>query len=341
MRSEKKEHIFIRLRKSVTLYLKEKIEFIDVKIMSYVLSVVLMIAIIAATVAWFTMNETVKAKGLHLQTASAKDVEVSLDRENWKDISGITEQETGHTFEQAVSTIKVAMPAFQNIYDKDGMLITSKDSRIMAPGTYGSFSFYVKIINEDLRKCSLNVYRLLDTVNVDEELGQEIESLFQGHILCFAQIEGEDTCRYIDSREPVEIGFEAFNGESRIKKITVYWVWPYEYKDISADTVAVHKNLSFGTAEAPAGLISITADLPDQLSATGGNLPEVGNKLAFNQVFDWSRYKATIEDYRKADAKEQAKICSDWYDYADTLIGSYVENMLFHIEVKGVKADGR
>lgn len=338
MRKEKKERDFSVVRKSVILRLKEKFAYADVKIMSHVLTVVLMIAIIAATVAWFVCYETVSVKGMYLRNSSATDVEVSLDRDNWIDITGTEEAKIEHDYENAVSMLDISMPAFQNIYNKEGNLVTSANSGIIAPGTYGSFSFYVKLVNNSCDACILDVSRILDSVTGEAET-DEITRLVQGHILCFARIEGESACRYVGEETPIRVEFESFEEESEIKEITIYWVWPYEYKDLTADSLVINKQLSYGTAAAPANVFKLPDELPATLSLTQGNVREEGSFLAANQVFDWDRYRETVAEYSLADTAAKGKILSDWYDYADTRIGSYVKNLLFHIEVKGVQRD--
>lgn len=335
LRTKKKESVFLRMRKSVILCLKDKLEDIDVKIMTHVLTVVLMVAIIAATVAWFVFADSVNVKGMYLKSSLATDVEISLDKDNWSDIAGMEENKLEHTFENAVSMVDVVMPAFQNIYDEEGNQVITENSGIIAPGTYGSFSFFVKLVNESCDSCILNISRILDSV-AEESKNQEITKLFQGHILCFVKVEGESSLRYAGEDSPVEIPFESFQGESAAKQITVYWVWPYEYKDVSAETVAVNGELSFGETSAPANIFKLPDTLPESLSLTAGDTPAEGSQLAANQIFEWERYTRDCSAYAAADDRTKEKLLTEWYDYGDTLIGSYVENMVFHIEVRGV-----
>lgn len=351
---EEKEPVSTRLRKSILLYIKEKLVDIDVKIMSHVLVVVLMIAVIAATVAWFQISVFAKVSGLHITTAGTDDVEISLSQDNWENILSDSRTESGeHEFTDSVSpgAIAVSMPAFQNIYDRNGNRIETANSGILAPGTYGSFTFYVKIVNNSYRSCELSVYGILDTSSISvsedaseeekakaEALKAEISRLFNGHILCFVQIE-EGDCQLVSKDTLVEISFDEFQEESTPKKVTVYWVWPYEYKDISADIFVINKNMSLGSAESPANIFSLPADLPEDLSESSGNTTVGASKLSINQVFEWKRYQDTLAEYKLADSVTKEKMLSDWYDYGDTLIGSYVNQMVFHIQARGAVAD--
>lgn len=339
---EKKEHISTRLRKSILLYIKEKLEFIDVKIMSHVLVVVMMVAIIAATVAWFQSSAFAKVSGLHFMTAGTDDVEISIAKDSWENILCDSKTEDGeHEFADSVSpgAIDISMPAFQNIYDRNGNRITAENSGILAPGTYGSFSFYVKLVNDKYNICELSVSRVLDTAVTQDSLKAELVRLFSGHILCFARVEGETSCRFVSRETPVEISFGEFQGESEAKEVVIYWVWPYEYKNLAADTFAINDSLSVGSVGEPAKIFTLSSDLPDTLSETSGKLPAEGSELSMNQVFEWKRYQDTLAEYRVADSVTREKMLSDWYDYGDTLIGSYVNQMVFHIQARGAVAN--
>lgn len=340
---DNKEHIFVRWRKSIILRIKEELEFIDVKVMAHVLSVVLMVSIIAATVAWYTFSTTAKVTGLYLSSGSVTDFEVSLDENDWKDI--LEPFEKGENVHEYVSggAVDITMPAFQNIYDKQGNRIIDANSGIMAPGTYGSFTFYVKSVNDNYTSCALSIAKILDTDVTTEALTDEINQLFEGHILCFAKVEGSEAYEFVSKDTPINITFEDFTNESEPKEVTVYWVWPYEYTDIAGDTIAINLTDSYGTQDSPAKMFSLPANeetMPGNLSASTGNVPETGYQMSMNQIFEWERYNETLADYKTADEMTKAEWLIDWYDYADTLIGSYVSNMAFHIEVEGVGANG-
>ncbi len=339
-RKENKELLLVRWRRSVILYIKEKLEFIDVKIMAHVLSVVLMISVIAATVAWFRINVSAKIMGIYLSAGSTDSIELSVNEHEWEDIlQKFDENENTHDYEASVSMVDISMPAFQNIYDKEGNRVTSSDSYIMAPGTYGSFSFYVKSVNSSMKHCELSIDKLLDTNVTTGDLSDEINRLFDGHILCFAKVEDEETYQYVSKDASVMISFGDFTDESEAKEVTIYWVWPYEYQDISRSFIAINKTVNYGTEDSPACMFALPENeenMPENLSASMGKSPETGYQLSMNQIFEWERYNATIADYRESDEVTKEKLLSDWYDYADTLVGSYVQNMIFHIEVEGV-----
>lgn len=342
-KSEEKEHIFVRWRKSVSSYLKVRLEFMDVKIMSFVLGIVLMISVIAATVAWFRITTIIEVKGLSFMSSGTCDIEASIqgDKAVWDNILEPHESGKLHGFDEASASIDIYMPAFQNIYDKDGKLITEKNAGILAPGTYGSFSFYVKSVVEGFNGCELSIAKVLDKVATTEELSDEITQLFNGHILCFAKVEGEEY-QYISEDVPIEIMFEEFEDESEPRLVTICWVWPYEYKDMTASSVVVNGALSVGTKEDPINIFSLPEELPECLGMFDGDDAVDGAYLSANQVFEWERYNESVSAYLEtSDDETKAEWLSDWYDYADTLIGSYVEQMFFHIEVRGVAEDGK
>ncbi len=324
-----------RLRKSIICRLKEELEFIDVKIMSYVLSVVLMISIVAATVAWFLISSSTKISQLNLTTGSTEDIEVSLAMDPWQDVlESNSNPHTGTTAE-----IQIAMPAFENIYDKSGNKVETANSGIMAPGTYGEFTFYVKSVNELYDGCQLTISKVLESAASDSIVA-EINRLAEGHILCFAKVVGDTEYHHVSEEHPMELIFTYSEGQCQPLQVQVYWVWPYEYVDLTADIIKIGE-LSIGTAENPMQMYELPAvnELPQTLSATGGDVVASGCQLAANQVFEWTRYNTTINEFLNVDTHTQEEMLIDWYDYADTLIGTHVENVIFHIGVKGVVSD--
>ncbi len=346
MRKKKNKRFSARLRESIILTLEEKLDNIQEKIMARVLAVVLMISIIAATVAWFNNETFAYIKGMFLTTAGTSEVQVSLTKDNWSDIlENIENEDGGHgidglTGEDGTGTIEISMPAFENIFDKNANPVNVENGGIIAPGTYGSFSFFVKLVDDNYDQCELSIGRVLDmdelAITENPALEEELTKLFQGHILCFGQVEDEDTCQYVDMENPMIVDFEPFTGESEPKKVTVYWLWPYEYTDVSAEEIVVNDTLTFGTAEKPANVFTLPAVLPDSISNITGGTAESGNMLAPNQVFEWQRYNETISTYKTSDDRTKSKMLIDWYDYGDTLLGSYVSSLAFHMQVKGV-----
>lgn len=324
--------------KSIIKRLMSRLEFADIKIMSFVLTVVVLVCIIAATVAWWTFSDTVGISGLSMTSSSTESVEISLSKDEWVNIlePGSIDVSSGLHVETQ-EKIDISMPAFENIYDTQGNPVTQVNSGIVAPGVYGSFTFYAKSINTYFKKCQVNISKVLDVVVEDDEnLTDEVNQLFSGHILSYAVVDDDDSNYiYVSDKEFLPLEFQFQDGESDIRKVTVYWVWPYEYKDVAGITTTIG-DITIGDEENPVELFDVPEPLPDELSMSLGNEKADGYKLSPNQLFEWKRYEQTISRYKESDEATKAELLSDWYDYGDTLLGTYVENMMFHITVRGV-----
>lgn len=337
-KGEKEKHSF---GKSVLNRLMSRLEFADIKIMGFVLTVVVLVCIIAVTVAWWTYSDKAGMTGMSMTSSSTESVEISLSQEEWINIlePGSVSAVPGLHVKTA-EQIDISMPAFDNIYDASGNSVTTVNSGIVAPGVYGSFTFYVKSINSLFSSCELNISKVLDVaVGDDETLKKELDLLCSGHILGYGVVD-DDTSNYIyvSEKKSLPLQFQFHDGESDIRKVTIYWVWPYEYKDIAGTTLQIG-DTGIGNETHPNRLFSVPAELPDELDENKGTASAAGYQLAPNQMFEWNRYKQTITTYRESDEATKAELLSDWYDYGDTLLGTYVDNMLFHITVRGVASN--
>lgn len=252
--AEKKRHKrkLEQLRQSIMFRLRAEFENIDVKVMSFVFTIVVMISVIAATIAWFTLNVTAKMDGLTLTSAGVADIEISLEENPWKNIGTPCNETTdvellpgisdgSETEDENGDRIQAVMPAFYNIYDLTGEPVTAENSGILAPGTYGSFTFWVKPVGGNTGSCEITISKVLefeDRIQEIEEKKTEAEKLAEGHILCFSNRSKNDGVYvysgYLSREDSLTVSFQkSADGEYVPAKITVYWIWPYEYEDLA------------------------------------------------------------------------------------------------------------
>lgn len=312
---------------------------------------VILIALIFATIAWFASSRTPSVNGISLGAIAVGDIEISVSKDNWENIAkactkendskGSSSTEDSGTTTGSETTIPMKMPAFVNIYNSEGNAIDTANSGIMAPGTYGTYTFYVKKSSTGQGKCTINISQIIrkasETGAAEDTMDKEIESLFSGHILLFQTRKTTDNkyeySNLITDSKGISVGLDGTNPT----EVTLYWVWPYEYGDLvngksGVNTFYSDENRSkqlFPDVD-NIGSIAGISDLN-----TDATKPKDGYYLAMNQVFEWSRYKETYATFDGSDDITKTEMMSDWYDYADTLIGSYVKSMYIHIKVSG------
>jgi phage gpG-like protein len=334
-KNKKHKRRFEHMRRSIILWIQDEFENIDVKIMSHVFTMVLLICIVAATVAWFTMSGTTKIKNLNLSAAEITDIEISLTKDG-ENIGSVISDNSNQNVESNAD-FEVSMPGFSNVYDSSGAVVTNENSDIMAPGTYGSFTFWVRSVNENFTGCNVYINQIFTTDIVKESSEYvELQNLLTGHILCFKTREGEienyTYSNYISNGDYILVDFDPDkDGTLEPQQVTIYWVWPYEYADITT----INEGNMFA--------------LPDQmenikeLSQTSGEAVATGKKFAMNQVFEWRKYNTirngNIDEYLSANKEKKSEYLTEWYDYADTLIGQNVKTFAFHIIAKGVRVN--
>ena len=193
--------------------------------------VLIMISLIAVTIAWFVLTNRAQVNGMRLQAGSSEYIKVALE-EGGPDVLELVEDE---------KYIDVGMPVFANT--KAGQ---------MAPGTYGEMKLYVTALSPIAKGCSIRVEHIAEYVEsvVDDSLDggagnqsniitkSEIDKLLKGHIQLYSQCteDGNGKKVYtglITEEEPFIVPLE----KDVEKEVTVYWVWPYEYTDLPQESL--------------------------------------------------------------------------------------------------------
>lgn len=289
----------------------------DAKVMVYVMTVVTCIAIIAATVAWFTYYRIISAKNIGFSTADCESLKVALETGG----PDIAELEANG---QSV-IVDLNMPYFHNVesYASEAGDVKSK----LAPGVYGEITLYLTPLNPEI-----NHYRITPAVlltyndgscdQVDENGilipspepdKEKLRKLVQGHILFYRErtlttIEGKDVYSYsgqiLQNREGALEDTLVFNSQQHVgveKQVTIYWYWPYEYEDIPEETREK---------------IKLQADTP-------------------SDGFDWDMFFNLENDNSVLPSSTDTVRLTQLYDYADTKIGTYVKSIKIQLKVDG------
>jgi hypothetical protein len=336
----KKQRGWKKLQQSVLFRLRNELEYLDVRVMSNIMAIILLVCIIAATVAWFSNSQSAAVRGVNMTSAEVADIEVSLTKEPWEDIYTAAAEATGTDGMAAGNEkqITMKMPAFSNIYDTNGQPVTRENSDILAPGAYGTLTFYVKSVNKDCKACRIYIDKAykISGENTSDNIKSEISSIMQGHILCFGKRTETDGkyqySNYLSEDVPITLNLDYDTPE----EVTIYWVWPYEYTDLLKDCSVD----STGKA-----LFQMTTDDDSLKSVTDlSDFTENSDYvLKMRQVYCWEKFSAELDRYLKAekDGTKRGEYLEDWYDYADTMIGNYVTDLSYKITVKGVMSDGK
>lgn len=224
------------MRKNFFQSMKEIFRDWDLKVMSYVMLVVTATCVITATVAWFTFSVSASVQNMEIKTGDAEIIKVAVVTEG-EDVDTI--RATGKEPEATIT-----MPVFT------GVTQTEENTKVLAPGTYGSVTLYITPLKTDITACKIlpsffgsdgeeyGLTYLNQDLTDDEKL--VIEQLVRGHILFFSEYD-EETKEYsglITEDSPVQYKLNK-NVENQI---TIYWYWPYEYEDLPN---GVEKWLSF------------------------------------------------------------------------------------------------
>lgn len=285
----------------------------DTKIMVYVMAIVILIAVIAATVAWYAYYRIVSAKNIGVASASCESLKVALE-------SGGDDVAELEAKGQSV-LVDLNIPYFHNV---ESYIENGKTKSKLAPGVYGEITLYLTSLTKEINHYRIIPITLLtyddgsrDQVDGNGNLvpaatpGAEVlRKLVQGHVLFYR----ERTSSIVGGRQEYtysgqilqeksgalegELVFDSQRSVGEETQVTIYWYWPYEYGDISSETQAKIKQQSDSSTE---GL-------------------------------DWDMF------FFDPNADKGLSVIDDMtllYDYADTKIGSSVRDIKIQLRVDG------
>lgn len=344
-----------RHKKNVKQYLAEKYlpqlreltKDWDIKIMSYVMIVIVMVASIAATVAWFTQQGSSTVSNMSIMTAQSNSLKVEV-KQGMIDDSTINFVEVGADQEDSIAA-DLDMPLFDNVesYDvssADGS--GTKKASKMAPGVYGSLTIRLTPLGADINQYSITGETLLQYVGdaAAPDSGQTsaitdadkavLENLAKGHILFFKNRieipESNDGNITIDgTAAPIAdythnkkyVFYNPFDEES---PMTGKLEWDTDNDEGIPEEVTIYWYWPYEYA-------NLAGNIKDRIMLPAGMTAEeiTAERLKY---FDIDRMNEIVVDSISWNETQL-------YDYADTRIGTYVKSMKLHLKVKGYHAD--
>lgn len=332
----------------------------DIKVMSYVMLVIVMIATIAATVAWFYYFDVVAVSGIGLTTASTDSLRLEIQKQL---SDGQVEFIELNEEDDDIILAYLDMPLFDNVENYEitvgdegepGEAATQKNISKMAPGVYGSLTIRLTPLRKEINHYKIYPQAIFDYMDsltvitnegvpVDEQPDANImilQKLLKGHILFFEnRIEREKTQEgsLLDT-VTIDAVTKPVDNYTHNKKYVFYnpiqsgsyMEGSLEWDDVG--NVGVPKELViywYWPYEYKNLSEEIKTDikLPED---SAGNADIMNNENRF-YYFD------------KEKLKEMSEGKGIWneiqlYDYADTRIGTYVEKIKIRLKVDGYHA---
>lgn len=177
------------------------------------LLLVLVVTVIAVTIAWFVLFNQAKASEVSLKSSTAEHIRVALVP-GGEDVLELLESE---------AFVDINMPEFYNM-----------DAGMMAPGVYGHFDLYITALSPVATECTIGVKSISDYIEeviIDEAAVAELDKLVAGHIQFYTTYENDNYSGVIKPESVINVPL-SYNEE---KKVTIHWRWFYEYTDIPAE----------------------------------------------------------------------------------------------------------
>ncbi len=281
-------------------------------VMLIVLSLVVLVVMFGATVAWFVGATPAGIENMDLQADDKGELYVYVKTEQQDDSSGTesgtesgqddVKQDSERDSEGFVALNKIGTG--DNVSYKIDMHLVDQNNilkKTFAPGAYGKVVFKIMSKTSIIKGYKIRItpgIKAADGLgNTALELSEEdLLGLVKSHIKFYETFDNPEyndvipydkECMYDNGTEHTD-GLEGTIEEGETKYVTLYWYWPYEYTDI------------------PASL----------------HIDDVSGKF--------------YEEFKKYAGKTD-KECIEEYDWDDTYIGNFVENLTFHFDVETVR----
>lgn len=290
----------------------------DIKIMSYVMLVVILIALVAATVAWYQTSYATKLSDMQMTTANSDAIKVEIKQSQQ---TGETQTDHFVTLMQGEEDSVLAdidMPVFDNVESYETV-------NKMAPGVYGELIIRLTALHRDINHYRITpetVFHYVEDTAISDSKKEALKKLAKGHVLFFAKrksIEDEANVnaythnkKYvfsepIDAKHPMSgsLMWDDTTGEGKPEEVKVYWYWPYEFNNLSES-------------------IQQSVQIPVEETELAGIL----QKEQYLRYFDQDKMQDLV-DHSVSWNETQL------YDFADTSIGTYVKSIQIHLKVDG------
>lgn len=302
------------------------------------MAILVSISIIAVTIAWFVLQNHVWGKGIDLTISNDEYLIVALET-GGDDVLDLQAQ-------GSPALVSVQLPDYYNI--ENGKL---------APGASGQMDFYVTSKSPITTDCYLYadilpvfadefVISPSDTPQQAQEKSEQqaiIQALLEGHIQFYQHKEVDEQTGQVTYSNRIQEN-ERFHIELEQdveKKVTIYWVWFYQYVDV---TNAIAKTMQTQTQTQTISGIgdTITISWTDPVSGTVTDEMVIPQKA--ENFFDFHSYgevlsiqdptEAQIQEYYSDNYASQDELLEyviAHYDYGDTRIGQGVKHISFRV----------
>lgn len=186
--------------------------------------VLIIIALVAVTIAWFVLVKWAKVESLSVKAKENEFIKVAL-KPGGADVQTLQGQE---------KYVDIQMPDFYDM--PEGM---------MAPGAYGKVTLYITSLSPLADSCYIYLERipeLLSSIPQGSTREKEINNLLKGHLLFYKEYTETDGYKGMITKEaPLYVKLE----EKKEVAVTIYWMWPYEYTDIPVENRNLDKEALF------------------------------------------------------------------------------------------------
>lgn len=275
------------------------------------LCLVLLVVMFGATVAWFEGITPASIKEMDIKADDLGDlyVWVKVDDENTASAGEIDDEnyaplKSVGTGDNIKYSIDLDIAKQENIEDNT-----------LAPGAYGTVKF--KILSKTSRTTgyAISVTPSIELIDGYENIGsglteEEFKKLVESHLKFYATYdddskEYEDVIPYSDECLFLYNEFKGIKGdvnENEIKYVTLYWYWPYEFTDIPKSLDIYNEDSDFY---------------------------EEFKKYTFSTM--------TNEKEEIVNIRREISESIEAYDWDDTYIGNYVQNLKFHFDVESLR----
>ncbi|MCI5603447.1 MAG: hypothetical protein MR361_08145 [Clostridiales bacterium] len=284
------------------------------------LCLVLLVVMFGATVAWFEGITPASIKEMDIKADDLGDlyVWVKVDDENTASAGELgTIASAGEIDDENYAPLK-SVGTGDNIkysIDLDIAKQENIEDNTLAPGAYGTVKF--KILSKTSRTTgyAISVTPSIELIDGYENIGsglteEEFKKLVESHLKFYATYdddskEYEDVIPYSDECLFLYNEFKGIKGdvnENEIKYVTLYWYWPYEFTDIPKSLDIYNEDSDFY---------------------------EEFKKYTFSTM--------TNEKEEIVNIRREISESIEAYDWDDTYIGNYVQNLKFHFDVESLR----
>lgn len=201
-----------------------KKKFDQAMVMRMEMIILIVVTIIAITLAWFVLDNHVRKSGLELQAHDLEYLRVALAPDG-EDVDILTL--SGNTVEADIQ-----LPYYYNINE------INSNRKLMAPGVYGQIDLYIEPLSPMVHQCSVSINSIPEMI--DSLSGQSVSQnglgdLVDGHIQFYRNRDDvhKDTgyTGLITEGDPLVVDLQ----QGVETKATIYWIWFYEYRDIPVE----------------------------------------------------------------------------------------------------------